>query len=278
MNRRSTFLAGIAVALALVPAAALAGGNVRVHIAGVDKPGDQRLHLDLVVEGDYRPNELLISFGGPNVIDVEGLNGTTINGRAEPDFFFIDDDVHIDLRGGEDVLTIRGAVVPGDVGIDLGSDDDVFTWTGGSLHSLFVSGASSADAITVDSLTIGGDLKIAGNDGRDALSVTSVTVGGKTSLDGDSGDDTFLVDGLQQGGRFSLNAGDGNDGALVLDSHFGASATLELDARDDHVTLQEVTADDAVGIDGGGGVDTYTDGGGNAFRRGLQLKRIETVE
>jgi hypothetical protein len=66
-------------------------------------------------------------------------------------------------------------------------------------------------------------------------------------------------------------------------SSFGSTFTnkveVALGTENDQVTLSSITAQNLVTLNGGSGVDTYTDGGGNAFNGPpLVLKNIEIID
>lgn len=263
MSRRPTSALVVSFALLLLPAAVLAAGNVQVSTSAVD----------VDIDGDSAANELSIAYDGDRRISVTGANGTTVNGGASATVA-VSGKLDIRLRDGDDRIVMIGVVLPDDVRVDLGAGRDVFRCHESSMEGLSVTGDAGVDDIIAQLVTVRGDLKLQGRDGRDTINLAFIDIGGKTSLDGGAEDDTFRLDALSPSGPFSLSAGGGNDAVLVLSSQFAAQTAFDLDASDDRITMNSVTADKAVVIDGGGGADTYTDAGGNVFQGSLVLRRI----
>lgn len=277
MNRSTkAVFCSLALAVSLVPGIVRAAGNVKV--ASHVKRTPDRIFVDVSLDGDREANAIVITRGrSADEIIVAGVNGTTVNGLADvPLAILARDNLHIDLGDGNDSILLDHTSLAGDVQVRLREGKDSFGWNGGSVRSLWVAGDAGQDEIIVVSLAIERRLMLEGNAGTDSLGIAAVSVGEKgTLIDGGLGDDAILIDGLDQAGPFALDAEQGDDGVAVLDTYFGDKATIDLGRQNDEVTLQDVTADGLVKIDGGEGVDTYVDAGGNVFNAELRLEHID---
>src|SRR5262245_21184616 len=90
----------------------LLAGNVRAAIRGGD----------LILRGDVRDNQMVLTQPAAGMLRITGLEGTTINAQGFFDVRSRFDDVVIGLQqGGEDQITILGPMnAPGDLRVRLG--------------------------------------------------------------------------------------------------------------------------------------------------------------
>jgi pimeloyl-ACP methyl ester carboxylesterase len=83
---------------------------------------------DLVITGNGAANHIAIDQDGlrPDQFRISSADGsTTINGRSNPVVFArVRDDVHVSLRGGDDVLELSRINVRGDLRINMGAGTD----------------------------------------------------------------------------------------------------------------------------------------------------------
>ena len=106
-------------------------------------------HGDLVLRGDDADNVVAIVNEGGNLV-IRGSSGTTVNGSSG-DFVAIvgssriHDDLRVDLRGGNDTLSMQ----------DIQIGDDARIWTGDGHDSLALAGIQIGDDLRVN--TAGGD-------------------------------------------------------------------------------------------------------------------------
>jgi len=196
----------------------------------------------LVLQGDGQSNGVqimpMVAAGRvqPGTFRVRGIDAggdaTTINGESEVIFRFVNDDVRVDLRGGEDRLLVN-------TGIQM-------------LDSLRPTTGLLA--------TIAGDLIVAAGNGSDLLLLGDLDVGGRVQIDAGEERDIVFVIGLTvpQSStfvEFVLTTGGGDDGVHVADFSIEGDMLVDTGSGDfeDHVFLGRgnATSDIAVLTYGG---------------------------
>jgi hypothetical protein len=263
---------------------ALLAGDVTVTLAGTT----------LTITGDASANEVEITPGasvGEYVIT--GLNNTIINGPSlivDP-FNLID----VDLEGGSDVFTIRGAsaanriLIPGDVEIDNDdgnntnelinvqlNDDLTITKTGGvSENNLEIAGSLIIGDVTLahsafdgDSKTlihnsqIEGNLSITNATGEDHFVTYASTIDGDVDIDNGDGD-TRTVFGITEDpiifGTLTITNGAGNDKVFVHDTEVWLD--VDIDNGDGHTLVSVEESDFGLGVGVGATGDFEVDNG-----------------
>ncbi len=75
-------------------------GDVSVELSSLDS-------RDLVITGDNSSNQILVQEVAVDRIRVSGLNGTLINGGSAAVTMTVRDDVTINMKGGNDQVTLR---------------------------------------------------------------------------------------------------------------------------------------------------------------------------
>ena len=141
----------------------------------------------LQITGDNSANVLVLTPVGADMVKITGV-GTKINGSSSPQTFFIGNTVLVDLRGGNDSLTIKNLNIQGStndlsLGILLGDGNDALVLTGVTTRrACGIDGGSGNNVIAIKGCTFGFDLGIQTYDGVDALAITSTTVDGALSV------------------------------------------------------------------------------------------------
>ena len=215
----------------------LLAGDVRVFMDG-----------DLFIRGDRADNQVEVRVVDEGDIQISGLNGTTINGEAEPMVVSgqngrINGRVAALMRGGNDLLRLEGLEITDYVSIRGGNGDDaiglydtnvngdalIFSGRGNdavSLDAVDIDGAFAAftfdgdDTIGVDESSIALGTAFFTGDGHDRIAVrNSVHDNVVIAYTGD-GDDFLGTDGLQSTGFTSVFTGRGNDDVYLNDSTF----------------------------------------------------------
>jgi hypothetical protein len=236
----------------------------------------------LVVIGDGSANGVFIEPGpGANQLVVGGFNGTTVNGSLLPQVISgIAKNVNVNLEDGDDDLVIQDVQVPGRLLVKLDTGDDTFDYTDGSVAgNASVKAGKGVDQVIFSTMSVGGNLKIKGEGEPDDIGLDLVSVTKNTTITGGDGDDTvFVAGGSAFTGRFKVASDRGFDQVDLEDSTFTNKVSVALGAENDEVSLGGITAQNLVTLDGGSGIDTYTDDGGNTFNGPpLVLKKIEIV-
>jgi hypothetical protein len=265
----------IALAVALVADAlpALAAGNVVTTVQ----------FGALRVVGDDDANAIRLYPGpDPDSLALEPLDATTtVDGSAGAAILTgITAGVRVDLGAGDDELVVEDAELPA---------------------ALEILGGDGADHVTLDDCHVHGGTHIAGGGAGDTIVLGTTQFDGKLVVQSDSGDDVVSLDTVSIAQRTKLATGVGNDQISIVDSSLLASdVTIMTAAGDDvlsldgssidgrlHVALGDggdgmtthaTTCAERVRLNGGGGTDTTTDAGDNAFARGVDVRKFEVVQ
>jgi hypothetical protein len=258
--------------LALAPGIGWAAGNVIAY----NKGGS------LIIVGDSLDNDISITPGGASdEFVVEGFNGTTVNFSGGPALFIqIIGNLSIDMDDGDDDVIVQDVPVPSRLLVQLGDGDDTFDFTDGMVTgNVSVKAGSGNDMVALSTLLIGGTVIIKGENDADNIILDQVTVNRNLKLSGGDGDDEITVAGTSEiVGTFKATGDRGFDQVNLQDSMFTNVVKVSLGSENDDIVLGGVTTGSKVRLDGGSGVDTFTDDGGNAFNGGAPtLIKIEIL-
>ncbi len=214
----------------------LLAGDVAVALSSADS-------RDLVITGDDSANEIVVEEIGVDRIRVQGRNGTQVNGGSSATFT-VRDDVTINMKGGNDVVTVRNLNLDNythnDLVIDLGTgndtlvveqtdvSDDLNVYAGHGHDDIeilevrtrdtFVTGEYGNDDITIDEVTTHNTATIAGAENADTIEVRDSVIGNDLVIDGDAGADEVSVDGVDVADNISVDLGSGDDYSAVTRS------------------------------------------------------------
>lgn len=177
--------------LVLTPRLALAAGDVQVSVA----------NGNLIIRGDSRDNNIILTENG-----VIGRAGTTVNGeRSILTPGGVTNDVHIEMKGGDDFVRVE---LPG---------------TNFAIpHDLEISMGSGADILELLQVKVPNDTRIETGDGNDIVFIDGVLgpidfvrpdFAGAFKLETGSGDDLFEFHHAIFRGKVDVRLGFGIDGA-----------------------------------------------------------------
>lgn len=226
-------------------------GNVSVSFSGI---GSSR---DLVIIGDNSANDFeIVSTGVIDKFVIKGRNNTKINGNLNGSFFFdnynFSDDIVIDLKGGNDILSMRGADSGfgdldawNDLDIRMGDGNDKlelkFVQAGGQglLDSdILINTGKGADTVTIRSVDVQDDLRVV-NDNSSQSSSTKV----RADLYDSYVSGTLEVDFYYSTGVVNMTGI--NTGVLDVELHSG----------NDRLNVKRSRARGSFRLDGGSGTD-----------------------
>lgn len=233
----------------------------------------------LRIRGEADSDNLTLSGGAIGDVLVTDGDGNEI------DAFSGINRIEVDLRGGEDVLTLTDlALDGGSVSAKLGADgDDVFV-TGLIDADLLLDGEGDADRLDLSGgATITGDLDVSGGLRNDDILLSGAVVNGDLWVDGQAGDEELSFDGLTVDGRTRIDLGPGDDsaigtGAVFVDdvaiiaglgnddvfntaNLYGGNLTVDLGGGADDYEELGATIDGDYDVDGGAGDDDFDDTG-----------------
>ncbi len=145
------------------------------------------------VKGDGLDNAIEISLGStPDEVVFRGLNGTTVNGSANPF-----------------VATVAGGL--GSLNVNLGSGNDLVVVT--NLSEATDSWPVASDPQNADDLVVGGDLSITSGKGDDVVLLRHVEIAGALKVNTGSEKDIIVAESVTAG-SVSISTGSGNDQVL----------------------------------------------------------------
>ncbi len=233
----------------------------------------------LRIVGDSDDETLVLTGGAPGEVIVTDGNGDEI------DAFDGIRQIDIDLRGGEDVLTLSNLALDGGfISANVGLAGDAVFVTGLIDADLVLRGGGDADLMDLSGGTIvTGNLDIYGGVRSDDVILTGLVVTGDLWVDTQGGDDELLFDGLTVDGRTRIDLGAGDDDAggtgatfnddVVIIAGLGSddlfnsanvfTGDLFVDLRGGNDDYEELgsTIDGDYDVDGGAGNDSFDDSG-----------------
>jgi hypothetical protein len=221
---------------------------------------------NLRIAGDAEGNEILITAGAePGSFVITGVDGTTLDGAADPITVTGVRNIRINLGEGNDLAAVAGANIRGNVGIQTGAGDDrVLIGTGEGAPELagilpadltvyakgviHVETGADADTVNVDD-AIAAALSIDSGDGNDAVSVGSAAPLGDLDarvsarfgvhVNLGAGNDELNMDQLRTRGLIVARGGAGDNAIDVNVANAAAMAVLG-DGGADNVTLADL--------------------------------------
>jgi hypothetical protein len=218
----------------------------------------------LLITGDNSANGILVEQIDADSFRVTGL-GTRVNGSFSPQRIDgVVNGIGLDMRGGNDVVTLKNLTVPGEgLGVLLGDGNDVLLMTGVTvLGACGIDGGSGSDAITIDKCTFDYNLGVETRSDNDALAISRSTVFGGLSIQMDEGNDTLsmLNDKVLQPTLPSLEDGiEIPENFQILREAFfdiECGAIITTGSGNDAVALNGVQIDCLTQIDTGDGSDS----------------------
>lgn len=214
---------------------------------------------DLRITGDADDNVVEVT-QTPNTLIIEGHNGTMLNGRLQSLIFGtsrVNDDLIVNLQGGDNGLLLNNMEVGDDVNIKTGSGDDT---------------------VITDGTRIGDDMKIRSGSGNDVVFSVSDRVQDRIDINSGSGNDKVGVGGefgtarsvkvnTSQGrdalfmgenrvrGLTDIKTGNGRDFIAFGESRF-RDLKVNMGRGNDDMYVDDLTVDNSTNISGSGGTDS----------------------
>jgi hypothetical protein len=172
---------------------------------------------NLVIKGDSLANGITIAAGSTaGTVVVTGVtaggSATTVNsGTAAVTLSGFTGGLKIDMKGGDDSVTITDLTVTGDAKLEGGRGNDTFDVSGSTFHGALTTVLGDGDdTLTVDSTTVSGKAKFKGRSGADDATITDSTFS-KLSVSLGKGNDTLTMSGTTASVDTSLNGRHGTN-------------------------------------------------------------------
>jgi hypothetical protein len=228
----------------------------------------------LQLRGDDAANQVRITQSSGSIL-VEGLDGTTINGRASVRFGSGLEKVDIKLFGGADGLTVRGLRASTDINIEMDSGNDTVALSNVLAGvNLSVKTDDGFDRVTASGVRTGGDFYVETGEGRSAVAIAGSQVGKTLTVIGKNGLDDVIISGVITGEDLNVESGEGNDIVRLIDVRSEKNIKVDADTGDDFVGVRNVfAAKDAVFL-GEDGFDTFENRGVSAGEK-LEIKEFD---
>jgi hypothetical protein len=205
----------------------------------------------LIIEGT-NDNDIVTITGIPPGVAGSGMYLVTTKQGVQPQqtqtVSGVTGDICVNLRGGNDQLTMNNVYVNGSIIIEMESGNDTVT-----LGDLDVVSSSE-------------DLEVNLGTGNDELNGRRNFIGGDQTLVGGDGDDTFTFEGIASpftlgtsaAGNANWVTGEGNDTVTVLYAFIAGAFAIDLGGGTDSLDIFGSAASGNVVFLGGAGSDTLT--------------------
>jgi hypothetical protein len=204
-------------------------GNVTATLAGGN----------LTLTGDNVDNDITVSGIAPN-ISVSGT-GTTINGLASKGFSGVTGSITINLKGGNDRLTVDTVRNIKGLFVDTGGGDTA---------------ANGNDFVNVFGSTILGDVRILTGAGNDEVNLFNTSISKTLLIDTGSENDEVEAEFVSVGLDANIFTGIGNDEATANNDTFSGNFKIDTGSGDDEANLLNSTVAKDATILTGSGLDT----------------------
>lgn len=172
---------------------------------------------DLVIKGDSLANGITIAAGttaGTVVVTgiTAGGSATTVNGGTTAvTLSGFTGDLKIDLKGGDDNVSVTGLTVSDDGKIKAGNGGDTVSVSDTTFGDDFKTDLGDGDdTLTLDSITVTGHAKVEGHHGDDDTTITDSTFS-KLDVSLGRGDDTLTMSGTKATADTKLNGKKGTN-------------------------------------------------------------------
>ena len=217
-------------------------------------------HGDLVLRGDDADNSVAILNDGGNLV-VRGSSETTINGSSA-DFVAIvgatniHDDLWIDLRGGNDTLSLQDVQVGDDVRMRSGSGNDTLSLQDVQVgDDVRMRSGSGNDNIAMADSQIGDDLRIDTSDGNDTVVVLNLNVSDDTHISTGSDSDLVRVSASSVDDDLRIRSASGDDAIIVIACEIGDDHTIHSGSDDDTINVASTNVSDDLQVSTSSGRD-----------------------
>ncbi len=199
---------------------------------------------DLHITGDFADNGVeVVATNDPGEYLVRGVDRggapTTINGSPNEIVRGVDDDVHVDLRGGDNGIELAGVEDDGE-DLELLVPDD-----------LNITHRSGRMDVLTNLVRVGGDLSIDTRGGDDAVDLRSTSIHGDAEIDTRRGDDDVQLELVEVGDDLEIDLGSHDDTLLLQSVDVDDDATFKLGRGENSVTVENALIGDDFRITGG---------------------------
>jgi hypothetical protein len=199
-------------------------------------------HDTLIVTGDDAGNSFVITRQADDRTSfrVTPTDGTTINGSTAPLVFAgVSRGMSIEMRSGDDALTLDNVRVFGVVAIDAGDGHDAIVVRSSRItEDLIMSGGDGRDWLTVTKSTIQRDLLLDGGLAKDRFQLWQSHVRRRLSLSDTSGVSLIEIGRATLDGPAYVRTGDAMDDLVIDSSTFKSTAVFTTKGQDDHVKVR----------------------------------------
>jgi hypothetical protein len=230
----------------------------------------------LQLRGDGVSNQVRISQNAAGSILIEGLDGTTINGRAAVRFNGAGlEKVDIKLFGGHDTLIIRTLRATTDINIEMDQGNDVVRL--GNVRAgvnLSVKTDSGYDQVSAAAIRTGSDFYVETGEGPSSVTISQSQIGKTLTVIGGDRADRVAITGTTAQEDLNVEVKEGNDRVDLTNVRSGKNIKVDAQTGNDFVAVTNVrAAADAVFL-GGDGFDTFDNNGVSAGEK-LEIKEFE---
>ncbi|MGI9517150.1 MAG: FKBP-type peptidyl-prolyl cis-trans isomerase [Pirellulaceae bacterium] len=243
--------------------------------------GDVTVVVDmgqLIITGDGEANQIEVTGTRRGSATVTGLNGTTINGSDSP-FRALTPGLRgaeIDLGGGDDEATIRGARLMQGMTVDGGAGNDGIFVDNSSLRgNLQIDAGEGNNVVEIDRVFVVGNSEIRSGGGNDFVSILAHAVIGSLTIDTGAGSDVLAVDNVGVLGSANVDMGADNDQVLIAGrTYAGGGSSIMLGSGEDFLGVlpeqRGTTADlnSGIRVDAGPDADYVVLGAGVSLSGG----------
>ncbi len=231
----------------------------------------------LSLRGDAAGNSVRITQNSQGTVVIQGLDGTTINGRSSVSFNGSGlEKTDLRLFGGADRLEIIGLRVSVDHNIEMGQGNDTVILNGVSSGvNTSVKTDDGADRVTATGVRTGSDFYIETGQGSSNIAVSSTTVGKTLTIIGGDSVDVVAVSGTTTREDLNVEAKKGDDRVTLTSVRSYKNIKVIADVGNDHVATTDVRADHDAVFDGGDGFDTLVRRGFLIGGQKLEIKGFE---
>jgi hypothetical protein len=202
----------------------------------------------LTIEGTDRRDIVVVEESGRNIVVT--FNGDTERFRASRV-----ENIEVDLKGGNDQLTVRG----------IGRNADI--------DDLSIDTGDGNDQVTLTDVTVEEDIEIETGAGRDRVTLTNVRADRVDIDTGDGRDDVTLTNVRTE--ELEIDTGDGDDRVVITRSRFSGEVSVDLEAGDDSLEITRSIFGDEAFFDGGDDFDELLVAGNNQFEDDFEDEDFE---
>jgi uncharacterized surface protein with fasciclin (FAS1) repeats len=234
---------------------------------------------DLILRGDSGDNHVQVRLDEEGGISIYGMDGTTVNGSADPVQVFetnvVPDDVRVVLGSGKDTILFESFTVGDDVQVKAGSGNDAVGFLDVDVSgTVLVLGGRGSDDFSFDSSTAGDLLHVSMGRGQDTIGVDNAAVGDYASILTGSGADRVALRSSSFDEPFFVTTGSGDDVVSMTEIDTSTAAVITGTGDDTLAVVDSVFSGALFGNGARGNSDTAFVAG-STFEEGVELINFE---